>query len=63
MQCQRRCFVIPVASLNAGGGSGEQRGPRRSCAGVWVRSTPAIRGGGCPGGAARARYLAGSLLL
>ena len=28
MQCQRRYFAIPITSLNAGGGSGEQRGPR-----------------------------------
>ena len=40
MQCQRRCFAIPVASLNAGGGSG----------GPWIHSATAIRGGGCPGG-------------
>ena len=26
MQCQKRCFAIPVASLNAVGGLGEQKG-------------------------------------
>ena len=58
MQCQRRCFAIPATSLNPDGWSGEQQGPRRGCAGAWVRSAPAVRGWGCPGGAARARDFA-----